>query len=85
MPMTHVTPESVGRLPAVLPIVLAAGRQTMDQDRTNWSAREYADALNRAVTVAGIRELAQEVNEKWGATGESGARVSDREPAALSS
>ena len=57
----------------------------MDQDRTNWSAREYADALNRAVTVADIRELAQEVNAKWGNTGESGDRVLRREPAALSS
>ena len=47
----------------------------MDQDRTNWGAREYADALNRAETRADILELAQEVNEKWGATGELGDRV----------
>jgi hypothetical protein len=40
----------------------------MDQDRTTWSARQYADALNGAGTVAEIRQLAQEVNERWGAT-----------------
>jgi hypothetical protein len=42
----------------------------MDQDRTTWSARQYADALNGAGTVEEILRLAQEVNERWGATGE---------------
>jgi hypothetical protein len=42
----------------------------VDQDRTNWSARQYADALNGAGTVAELLELAQEVNERWGAAGE---------------
>jgi hypothetical protein len=55
----------------------------MDQDRTNWGAREYADALNRAGTVADILELAQEVNEKWGATGEFGDRGPSLETAAV--
>jgi hypothetical protein len=45
----------------------------MDQDRTNWGAREYADALNRATAVE-LVELAQEVNEKWHATGDNRAR-----------
>ena len=42
----------------------------MDQDRTTWSALEYAAALNRAETVADIVELVREVNEKWAAAGE---------------
>jgi len=54
----------------------------MDQDRTHWSAREYADALNRARAVADIRELALEVNEKWGPSGEFGNRDSCPETAA---
>jgi len=54
----------------------------MDQDRTKWSAQEYADALNRAGTVADIRELAQEVNEKWGPIGELRDRAPSDEPAA---
>ena len=45
----------------------------MDQDRTNWGAREYADALNGATAVE-LAALAQEVNEKWTATGDNRAR-----------
>jgi hypothetical protein len=54
----------------------------MDQDRTKWSARQYADALNGAETVTDILELAQEVNEKWATTGGHGDRVSYLESAA---
>lgn len=54
----------------------------MDQDRTDWSAREYADALNTAVTMADILELTREVNEKWGTNGGCGTRVVDLEAAA---
>jgi hypothetical protein len=39
----------------------------MDQDRTNWGAREYTDALNRAATPTDLFDLVQEVNEKWAA------------------
>jgi len=42
----------------------------MDQDRTTWTARQYADALNGAGTVAEVLQLVREVNERWGATGE---------------
>jgi len=49
---------------------LGGWRHAVDQDRTNWSARQYADALNGAGTVAELLELAQEVNERWGAAGE---------------
>ena len=42
----------------------------MDQDRTTWTARQYADALNAARTVSEILQLAQEVNERWGAPGQ---------------
>ncbi len=36
----------------------------MDQDRTTWGAREYADALNDA-TGRDLLELVREVNEKY--------------------
>jgi len=36
----------------------------MDQDRTQWGAREYADALNRA-SGRDLLELVREVNEKY--------------------
>src|SRR5438876_635899 len=39
-------------------------RDAMGEDRTRWSAWEYADALNRA-SAAEVLELAQEVNAKW--------------------
>jgi hypothetical protein len=55
----------------------------MAQDRTDWSAREYADALNNAVTMADILELTREVDEKWGAKGSFGSRVVDLESAAV--
>ena len=42
----------------------------MGQDRTDWSAWEYADALNHA-SAAEVLELADEVNEKWNADGDS--------------
>ena len=47
----------------------------MDQDRTTWSAQEYAAALNRAETVADIVDLVREVNEKWAAAGEADDRL----------
>ncbi len=54
----------------------------MDQDRTHWGAREYADALNRASTPTELLELAQEVNEKWTAADAGWARIpSSSEPA----
>jgi hypothetical protein len=37
----------------------------MDQDRSNWGVREYADALNRAATPADLFALIHEVNQKW--------------------
>ena len=46
----------------------------MGQDRTDWSAWEYADALNHA-SAAEVLELADEVNEKWNADGDSGVRL----------
>ena len=36
----------------------------MDQDRTHWGAREYADALNDA-SGPDLLELVREVNEKY--------------------
>jgi hypothetical protein len=39
----------------------------VEADRSNWSAQEYADALNHAATPADLFELAHEVNEKWSA------------------
>ena len=46
----------------------------MDQDRTSWGAREYADALNSARATE-LLELVQEVNEKWTAAGDLRPRV----------
>ena len=46
----------------------------MDQDRTRWGAREYADALNSA-SATELLQLAQEVNEKWNAAGDPRPRV----------
>ena len=37
----------------------------MDQDRTTWGAREYADALSSAATPTELFDLVREVNEKW--------------------
>jgi hypothetical protein len=39
-------------------------RDAMNQDRTDWEAREYADALNSA-TGPDLFELVREVNEKY--------------------
>ena len=46
----------------------------MDQDRTTWGAREYADALNRAAATD-LFNLVQEVNEKWAAPDDLAARA----------
>jgi hypothetical protein len=46
----------------------------MDQDRTTWGAREYADALNRAAATD-LFNLVQEVNEKWAAADDLAARA----------
>jgi len=62
---------------------LGGWRLFMDQDRTNWSARQYAEALNGAGTVAEILQLAQEVNERWGATGEFEDCASYLDPVAI--
>jgi len=55
----------------------------MNQDRTNWGASEYADALNGATAVE-LLELAQEVNEKWTATGDIRTRGTASDSAAIS-